>query len=129
MLEIPFNSTEKFQANVHRKDNRYVVLMKGAPERVLERCSHVAYAGETRILDQEIREACMASCHILANNGERVLGFADLELSPTRYPKDYKFNADLLNFPLQNLRLVMCDRNRLLFPLRISLNTKYCSKV
>lgn len=107
VFEIPFNSTDKFQANVHLFRGRYLVCFKGAPERVLERCSTVAYGEETRILDEETKTAYTESCYILANNGERVLGFADLDLPTSTFPVDYHFEADPPNFPLENLRLVL----------------------
>lgn len=107
MLEIPFNSTDKFQANVHLFQGRYLVCFKGAPEQVLERCSTIAMGNRTEKLNEAIKAAYTESCHVLANNGERVLGFADLELSPSIYPVGYRFEADPPNFPLQNLRLVL----------------------
>ncbi|XP_011883537.1 PREDICTED: sodium/potassium-transporting ATPase subunit alpha-like [Vollenhovia emeryi] len=106
IMEIPFNSTDKFQANVHSFRDKYFVCFKGAPERVLERCSTVAFGGETKALTEETRTAYTESCYILANNGERVLGFADLELSNKDFPVGYHFEADPPNFPLENLRLI-----------------------
>lgn len=106
IFEIPFNSTDKFQANVYLCGNRHVVFLKGAPERVLERCSTVAFDNETRMLDDEIKEAYTESCYVLANNGERVLGFADLDLPVSAFPPGFAFEEDPPNFPLDNLRLV-----------------------
>lgn len=107
IFEIPFNSTDKFQANVYLCGKRHVVFLKGAPERVLERCSTVAFDHETRKLDDEIKDAYTESCYVLANNGERVLGFADLDLPVSTYPPGFAFSEDPLNFPLNNLRLVI----------------------
>lgn len=107
MFEIPFNSTDKFQANVYLCGKRHVVFLKGAPERVLERCSTVAFDNETRKLDDEVKQAYTESCYVLANNGERVLGFADLDLPVSAFPPGFVFNEDPLNFPLNNLRLVI----------------------
>ncbi|XP_050457527.1 sodium/potassium-transporting ATPase subunit alpha-like [Cataglyphis hispanica] len=106
ILEIPFNSTDKFQANVHFFRGKHLVCFKGAPERVLERCSTIAYGNETKTLNEETRIAYTKSCYTLANNGERVLGFADLELSTKAFPVNYRFEADPPNFPLENLRLI-----------------------
>ncbi|KAG6798721.1 sodium/potassium-transporting ATPase subunit alpha [Apis mellifera caucasica] len=106
IFEIPFNSTDKFQANVYLCGKRHVVFLKGAPERVLERCSTVAFDHETRKLDDEIKDAYTESCYVLANNGERVLGFADLDLPVSTYPPGFAFSEDPLNFPLNNLRLI-----------------------
>ena len=40
----------------------------------------------------------------LANKGERVLGFAQLELPLDKYPKGYKYDTDseIVNFPTEN---------------------------
>ncbi|XP_054008897.1 sodium/potassium-transporting ATPase subunit alpha-like [Hylaeus anthracinus] len=106
VFEVPFNSTEKFQANVHLCGKKHFVSFKGAPESVLERCSTVAFGNETRELSDEIKNAYTESCYILANNGERVLGFADFDLPTSTFPPGFAFKEDPLNFPLQNLRLI-----------------------
>lgn len=108
VFEIPFNSTDKFQANIHIRNGTHLISLKGAPERVLERCSTIAYGSETRELTEETRNAYTQSCYDLANNGERVLGFADLELPSKSFPKGFAFKSDPPNFPLENLRLVNC---------------------
>merc|ERR1719348_105626 len=49
VCEIPFNSTNKFQVSVHetedKNDNRYLLVMKGAPERIVDRCSTIIVDG------------------------------------------------------------------------------------
>lgn len=54
VCEIPFNSTNKFQLSIHemhtnseRGDNSrsYLLVMKGAPERIIERCSTIYING------------------------------------------------------------------------------------
>lgn len=107
MYEIPFNSTDKFQANVYIEDGKHILFLKGAPETVLERCSSVAFGNTTRNIDDRVKEAYTESCYILANNGERVLGFADLDLPVDTYPPGYVFQEDPINFPLEDLRLVI----------------------
>merc|ERR1711935_1055153 len=37
--EVPFNSTNKYALSVHQVDGKHLLVMKGAPERVLDRCS------------------------------------------------------------------------------------------
>merc|ERR1711962_1457023 len=45
VCEIPFNSTNKFQVSIHETEDpdekRYLLVMKGAPERILQRCSTI----------------------------------------------------------------------------------------
>ena len=38
--EVPFNSTNKYQLSIHVVNGQHVMVMKGAPERILERCSY-----------------------------------------------------------------------------------------
>lgn len=42
----------------------------------------------------------------LGSLGERVLGFCDLRLSPEQFQKDYPFDAEQVNFPVENLRFL-----------------------
>ncbi|XP_063973224.1 sodium/potassium-transporting ATPase subunit alpha-like [Diachasmimorpha longicaudata] len=106
IFEIPFNSTDKYQANIHSSNGRYLLSLKGAPERVIEHCSMVSFGSETRELTDDVKLAYLAACDDLAKNGERILGFADLELPDELFPRDFQFTGDPPNFPLQNLRLV-----------------------
>merc|ERR1711881_536646 len=49
IAEIPFNSTNKFQVSIHTTtdaDERYLLVMKGAPERILQRCSTIVIEGK-----------------------------------------------------------------------------------
>src|SRR5262249_33676561 len=75
---IPFESEHKFMATLHRSaDGRQLLLVKGAPEVILERCSLQQTAeGRSMPLDRArfTREADM-----LASQGERVLALAWLE--------------------------------------------------
>ena len=56
------------------KDERYILVMKGAPERILDRCSTILLNGEERALDEEWREAFNQAYLELGGLGERVLG-------------------------------------------------------
>jgi sodium/potassium-transporting ATPase subunit alpha len=110
VIEIPFNSTNKYQVSVHEtdipNDDRYLLVMKGAPERILDRCSTILLNGEERALDEEWREAFNQAYLELGGLGERVLGFCDYFLPTDQFPKGYPFDADEENFPLTGLRFV-----------------------
>jgi sodium/potassium-transporting ATPase subunit alpha len=80
--------------------------MKGAPERILDRCSTILLNGEERALDEEWREAFNQAYLELGGLGERVLGFCDYFLPPDQFPRGYPFDADEENFPLTGLRFV-----------------------
>uniref|UniRef100_A0A8C0L609 Sodium/potassium-transporting ATPase subunit alpha n=1 Tax=Canis lupus dingo TaxID=286419 RepID=A0A8C0L609_CANLU len=107
VCEIPFNSTNKFQLSIHTledpRDPRHVLVMKGAPERVLERCSSILIKGQELPLDEQWREAFQTAYLSLGGLGERVLGFCQLYLSEKDYPPGYAFDVEAMNFPTSGL--------------------------
>lgn len=108
--EVPFNSTNKYQVSIHESadpsDPRYLLVMKGAPERILDRCSTIFIGGKEKVLDEEMKEAFNNAYLELGGLGERVLGFCDLILPSDKYPPGFKFDADDPNFPITGLRFV-----------------------
>jgi sodium/potassium-transporting ATPase subunit alpha len=110
-VEIPFNSTNKYQVSLHEQapdsdDKRYVLVMKGAPERILDRCSTILINGEEQELTEEWKTAFNTAYLELGGLGERVLGFCDYILPEADFPIGYPFNPDEENFPLSGLRFV-----------------------
>jgi len=111
VAEIPFNSTNKYQVSVHEledpNDPRHVLVMKGAPERILDRCTTILLGGEERPLDDEITEAYNKAYVELGGLGERVLGFCHMYLPADEFPIGFKFESEEpCNFPLENLCFV-----------------------
>ncbi|XP_044577512.1 sodium/potassium-transporting ATPase subunit alpha isoform X3 [Cotesia glomerata] len=110
VCEVPFNSTNKYQVSIHESedpnDPRYLLVMKGAPERILDRCSTIFIGGKEKVLDEEMKEAFNNAYLELGGLGERVLGFCDYVLPSDKYPVGFKFNSDDPNFPTENLRFV-----------------------
>ncbi|CAH1736317.1 unnamed protein product [Aphis gossypii] len=113
VCEIPFNSTNKYQVSIHETEDpsdsrhsRYLLVMKGAPERVLDRCSTIFIGGKEKVLDEEMREAFNNAYLELGGLGERVLGFCDMLLPLDRFPKNFLFDVDEPNFPLSGMRFV-----------------------
>lgn len=80
--------------------------MKGAPERILDRCSTIFIGGKEKVLDEEMREAFNNAYLELGGLGERVLGFCDMLLPSDRFPKNFMFDVDEPNFPLSGMRFV-----------------------
>ena len=60
VAEIPFNSTAKYQVSIHEQeeenDPRFLLVMKGAPERILEKCSSILINGKEQPIDESILE-------------------------------------------------------------------------
>lgn len=94
--------------SIHRlrdkqSDTSHVILMKGAPERVLDRCSTIYVDGTDLPLTDEWVEKFQTAYETLGGLGERVLGFCDKHV---KYEADYVFDADAGNFPMTELRFV-----------------------
>merc|ERR1712123_337538 len=109
VCEIPFNSTNKYQVSIHEtadSDPRPLLVMKGAPERILERCSTIVVEGKEYPLNDEWKNSFETAYMELGGLGERVLGFCDFQLPADKYPKGYPYDADEANFPLDGLRFV-----------------------
>lgn len=80
--EIPFNSMNKFHMTVHSLENenvkhRYLVCLKGAPERVLKFCGSILLDGHSKLINPDTRIILEKIFEYLAAKGERVLGFAE----------------------------------------------------
>ena len=101
VCEIPFNSTNKYQVSIHENPEKtgYLLVMKGAPERILERCSTILVEGKPVSLTEQLKEDFNNAYMELGGLGERVLGFCELPLSPREYPIGFPFDGDEINFP------------------------------
>jgi sodium/potassium-transporting ATPase subunit alpha len=107
VCEIPFNSTNKYQVSIHESEEGFNrLVMKGAPERILDRCSTILINGNEVELTDEWKVKFNAAYMDLGGLGERVLGFCDFELSTADYPLGYSFDADDVNFPIDGLRFI-----------------------
>ncbi|UYV71252.1 ATP1A1 [Cordylochernes scorpioides] len=85
VAEQAFASETRIHATVHLTHDSYVAYIKGAPEAVLKRCSHIILADNpSSPLTSELRQAITESIEKLGSLGERVIAFCDrgLEKSP-----------------------------------------------
>jgi sodium/potassium-transporting ATPase subunit alpha len=109
IAEIPFNSTNKYQVSIHETDDgnpSYLLVMKGAPERILDRCSTMLLNGKEVELDEKLRAEFNTAYLELGGMGERVLGFCDYRLDHNQFSRGYAFDTEELNFPVDGLRFV-----------------------
>lgn len=60
--------------NANTSESRYLLVMKGAPERILDRCSTILIHGKEQPLDEEAKDAFQNAYLELGGLGERVLG-------------------------------------------------------
>jgi len=99
--EIPFRSAIKYSATVRRittektsefKNN--LLIMKGAAEKVLERCDRIYMTGGEVPLTDELRKNVSRKNTEFASQGERVLGLAFLNLNKKEWPDNVFKNFD-----------------------------------
>nr|XP_058165933.1 sodium/potassium-transporting ATPase subunit alpha-4 isoform X5 [Dasypus novemcinctus] len=105
VAEIPFNSTNKYQMSIHLRENStqtHILLMKGAPEKILDFCSTFLLNGQEYPMDDEMKNNFQNAYLELGGLGERVLGFCYLNL-PSNFSKGYAFNTEEMNFPMKDL--------------------------
>ena len=80
IFKIPFNSKNKYQVHVVKQedkpDGERLVVMKGAPERIIDRCSEVQLGGRVVPMTPELKAEIEAHQETLSRNGLRVLGYA-----------------------------------------------------
>jgi P-type Ca2+ transporter type 2C len=77
--EVPFSSERKLMSTVHQdaqKQERLIVFSKGAPDVLLERCTHELVGEETRPLTNDRRATIRAANEQLASAALRTLGVA-----------------------------------------------------
>ncbi|XP_067009295.2 sodium/potassium-transporting ATPase subunit alpha-like [Anabrus simplex] len=110
VCEIPFNSVNKFQISIHRiekpENDVHLLVMKGAPERIIDLCSTILLNGSSKPLGKDVHDKFLKVYQTLGSFGERVLGFCDRTLPLDSFPPNFKFNADQPNFPLKGMRFV-----------------------
>ena len=91
--ELPFSSERKLMSTIHsdsERQERLLVMTKGAPDVLLARCTHELAGEESRPLTAERRTEVMKLNEELAGEALRILGVAFRSLpKDTRGPKTF----------------------------------------
>ena len=74
--EIFFTANRKMMTTIHKMDGGYKIYSKGAPEVILEKCSHQMINGRRHKLTRKDRELILKQNHKFAQNALRVLAIA-----------------------------------------------------
>ncbi|TVM19265.1 hypothetical protein DPQ33_02585 [Oceanidesulfovibrio indonesiensis] len=76
--DIPFSSKRQYMATLHEfpEDDQSLLLVKGAPERILEFCSHILVNGESVEIDEDWKARLEEINHDMAGDGLRVVAGA-----------------------------------------------------
>ncbi|MDQ0088308.1 Ca2+-transporting ATPase [Paenibacillus anaericanus] len=81
-VEFPFDSKRKRMSVVVSHQGGKIVLVKGAPDMLLEQCSYILWGGKVVPLTGTFRQKVLASNEEMARGALRVLGMAYRELRP-----------------------------------------------
>ncbi|HVQ76987.1 MAG TPA: HAD-IC family P-type ATPase, partial [Candidatus Binatia bacterium] len=96
--EIPFEPQRQYSASIRIEDDRHVVFVKGAPERVLAMCTQLRTAEGVVDLDPAV---VLEAARALASDGLRVLGMATGVLERPPAPERVEEPAGLTFLGLQ----------------------------
>ena len=111
--EIPFNSFKKYNLiirdlSVDKSDDSFMLIMKGAPERIWGRCDKIMINGEAREITDYWTKKFEEANATLGKNGERVLAFANIYLKAKEYKRDSHFimKEEEKNYPMEGLTFI-----------------------
>ncbi|MFH1589882.1 MAG: HAD-IC family P-type ATPase [archaeon] len=77
LLEIPFDPFEKFMITINEHENQKTAYLKGAAEKILEKCTHIRTKNKEVIkLNQKLIDEILAQVNHYSNQTYRVLGIA-----------------------------------------------------
>lgn len=77
VAELPFDSDRKLMSTIHKEvDGSYFIAVKGAPDQLLKRVTHIEVNGEVRPITEEDKQAILATNKDLAKQALRVLMMA-----------------------------------------------------
>ena len=74
--EIPFSSERKMMSVARKHQGRALVFVKGAPEFVVQKCSHALSGGKERRMTEKERKEILAQNKKMASKALRVLALA-----------------------------------------------------
>jgi len=103
--EIPFTSERKRMTTLHKTpQGEILACVKGAPETILERCTHILAKGKAEKLTQAKKKEILQANEELAGNALRVLAMAYKQLPPSAEKmEDEALEEDLVFAGLQGM--------------------------
>ncbi|MEP6558183.1 MAG: cation-translocating P-type ATPase [Burkholderiales bacterium] len=90
IAEVPFTSERKMMSTIerdHEHGDQFVVITKGAPDVLLDRCSRVRVGMETVALDAAFRARILADVDALSDAALRTLAVAYRPIAPGEKPQ------------------------------------------
>ena len=76
VADIPFDSTRKMMTTIHKFENKYMVITKGAPDIILGKCKYYNENENLKVIDLNINRKINENNEIMANKALRVIAVA-----------------------------------------------------
>ncbi len=76
LAELPFSSERKRMSVLAACRGEWMLHVKGAPEKIVERCATARHAGQSVAMDDGLRGRILAAYHDIAREGQRVIALA-----------------------------------------------------
>ncbi|MGL5354210.1 MAG: cation-translocating P-type ATPase, partial [Clostridium sp.] len=76
IYDIPFDSTRKMMTVIMREGSRDICYMKGAPERVIEKCTYILENGKVKQLTPQKKKQVLAYIEAMSNRALRCIAAA-----------------------------------------------------
>ncbi|MCM2325786.1 MAG: calcium-translocating P-type ATPase, SERCA-type [Candidatus Woesearchaeota archaeon] len=89
--ELLFDSKRKRMTTVHKIDGKTYAYVKGAPDIILNLCTHIMIDGKSKALDKSARERILKANDEFSKDALRVLGFAYKEVEGKDYESKLVF--------------------------------------
>ncbi|PCH38584.1 aminophospholipid-transporting P-type ATPase [Wolfiporia cocos MD-104 SS10] len=102
VFEIPFNSSNKWALVILDKphtDGSLTLYIKGAPERVLAKCSTYLKDGKAEPITDDFKQAYDEAYNYMASRGHRVIACAQMLLPSDPYDASYPFSKNDGHYP------------------------------
>ena len=92
--EIPLDSNRKMMTTIHSLNSESnIILTKGAPEIILDKCKHIDFDGTIKIIDAENKEKIIKKIDEMSRDALRVIGFAYKTQDDTNPEEDLTFTG------------------------------------
>lgn len=89
--ELPFDSGRKMMTTVHKQNNGYISITKGAPDILINKCNKIYQNGRVEVLTNERREKIKQQNIDMANEALRVIAVGYKEID---YLKKASFDLE-----------------------------------
>lgn len=75
LFEVPFESSKKYMITANKVGDENKAYLKGAPEKVLEKCTHISVNRKLKKLTSAEKKRIMKQNEVYSSQGYRVLAF------------------------------------------------------